>query len=73
VAAIHFIQHNFTERLQGQGQALYASLSGVGGALGALYSGYSWATLGPQWTFGLAGLAAFVAAVVLLRVLPPRT
>lgn len=73
VAAIHFIQHNFTERLQGQGQALYASLSGVGGALGALYSGYSWATLGPQWTFGLAGLAAFAAAVVLLRVLPPRT
>lgn len=70
VAAIHFIQRNFSERLQGQGQALYASLSGVGGALGALYSGYSWATLGPQWTFGIAGLAALAAAFGLYRALP---
>ncbi len=70
VAAIHFIQRNFSERLQGQGQALYASLSGVGGALGALYSGYSWATLGPQWTFGVAALAALLAATALYRALP---
>lgn len=72
VAAIHFIQHSFSERLQGQGQALYASLSGVGGALGALYSGYSWATLGAQWTFGIAGLAALIAAIMLVRALPSR-
>lgn len=70
VAAIHFIQRSFSERLQGQGQALYATLSGMGGALGALYAGYSWTSLGPFWTFALGGLAAFVAAMVLLRCLP---
>jgi PPP family 3-phenylpropionic acid transporter len=70
VAAIHFIQRHFSERLQGQGQALYASLSGVGGALGALYSGYSWTTLGAHWTFAIAALAALIAAMGLYRALP---
>ncbi|MFC2971098.1 MFS transporter [Azotobacter bryophylli] len=64
VAAIHFVQRSFGARQQGQGQALYASLSGVGGALGALYSGYCWTALGPAWTFGLASLAALAAACV---------
>ncbi|HSP32204.1 MAG TPA: MFS transporter, partial [Halomonas sp.] len=70
VAAIHFIQRSFDDRLQGQGQALYATLSGMGGALGALYAGYSWNTIGAFWTFALAGLAALLAAIVLLRCLP---
>lgn len=70
VAAIHFIQRSFSDRLQGQGQALYATLSGVGGALGALYAGYSWNSLGAVWTFGLGGLAALLAALILLRYLP---
>lgn len=63
-AAIHFVQRSFGHRQQGQGQALYATLAGVGGALGALYSGYSWASLGPLWTFAIASLAALVAAVI---------
>ncbi|WP_296220294.1 MFS transporter [Pseudomonas sp. UBA2684] len=63
-AAIHFVQRSFADRQQGQGQALYATLAGVGGALGALYSGYSWNTLGPAWTFALASLAALAAAVI---------
>ncbi|MGE8496804.1 MAG: MFS transporter [Pseudomonas sp.] len=63
-AAIHFVQRSFADRQQGQGQALYAALAGVGGALGALYSGYSWNTLGPAWTFALASLAALAAAVI---------
>lgn len=62
-AAIHFIQRSFGPRQQGQGQALYASVSGVGGALGALYAGYSWATLGPAWTFAIASLAVALAAL----------
>jgi MFS transporter, PPP family, 3-phenylpropionic acid transporter len=65
VAAIHFVQHNFTHRLQGQGQAFYATLSGLGGALGALYAGYSWTTLGPTLTFMLASLATLAAALLL--------
>ncbi|WP_313026001.1 MFS transporter [Pseudomonas lopnurensis] len=64
-AAIHFVQRSFGHRQQGQGQALYATLAGVGGALGALYSGYSWNSLGPVWTFAIASLAALAAAVII--------
>jgi PPP family 3-phenylpropionic acid transporter len=66
-AAIHFVQRSFGSRQQGQGQALYAALSGVGGAMGALYSGYLWQPLGAGGTFALASLAAFAAAFVMLR------
>jgi PPP family 3-phenylpropionic acid transporter len=64
-AAIHFVQRSFGSRQQGQGQALYAALAGTGGALGALYSGYSWNALGAGWTFNIASLAAFAAAVII--------
>ena len=63
-AAIHFLQRSFGPRQQGQGQALYAALSGTGGAVGALYSGYSWNALGAGWTFAIASLAAFIAAIL---------
>ncbi|EPJ84247.1 MFS transporter [Pseudomonas sp. CFII64] len=63
-AAIHFVQRSFGPQQQGQGQALYAALSGTGGALGALYAGYSWNLLGPGWTFSIAGIAALAAAVI---------
>ena len=69
-AAIHFIQRSFVAAQQGQGQALYASLAGVGGALGALYSGYSWKSLGPGWTFAIASLAALMAAFIIASRLP---
>ena len=65
-SAIHFVQRSFGPRQQGQGQALYAALSGVGGALGALYSGYSWNALGPFWTFAIASLAALAAAIMIV-------
>ncbi|WP_080378092.1 MULTISPECIES: MFS transporter [Pseudomonas syringae group] len=65
-AAIHFVQRRFGSRQQGQGQALYAALSGVGGTVGALYSGYSWSVLGPTWTFAIASLAALAAAVMIV-------
>ncbi len=63
-SAIHFVQRSFGPQQQGQGQALYAALSGTGGALGALYAGYSWNTLGPGWTFTIASLAALAAAII---------
>ncbi|TWI53840.1 PPP family 3-phenylpropionic acid transporter [Pseudomonas duriflava] len=71
-AAIHFIQRRFGLRQQGQGQAFYAALSGTGGALGALYSGYSWQALGPAWTFGFASLAALAGAVLIIIRLEDR-
>ncbi|QLL11770.1 MFS transporter [Pseudomonas chlororaphis] len=64
-AAIHFVQRSFGDRQQGQGQALYAALAGTGGALGALYSGYSWNALGATLTFSIASLAALAAAVII--------
>jgi PPP family 3-phenylpropionic acid transporter len=64
-AAIQFVQRSFGPRQQGQGQALYAALSGIGGALGALYSGYSWNVLGPGWTFAIASIAALAAACMI--------
>jgi len=65
-AAIQFIQSSFGPRQQGQGQAFYAALAGTGGALGALYSGYSWGALGPSWTFAIASVAALAAAVIIV-------
>jgi PPP family 3-phenylpropionic acid transporter len=63
-SAVHYVQRSFGPRQQGQGQALYAALSGTGGAMGALYSGYSWNALGAGWTFAIASLAAMAAAVL---------
>ncbi|MNZ53022.1 putative 3-phenylpropionic acid transporter [compost metagenome] len=64
-AAIAFVQRSFAARQQGQGQALYAALAGTGGALGALYSGYSWNLLGATTTFSIASVAALAAAVII--------
>ncbi len=66
-AAMHFVQRSFADRQQGQGQALYAALAGVGGAMGALYSGYSWHSLGAAWTFAIASLIALSAAAITAR------
>ena len=64
-AAIHFVQRSFGPNQQGQGQALYAALAGTGGALGALYAGYSWESLGASWTFAIASLVALAAAIII--------
>ncbi|MCW1936758.1 MFS transporter [Pseudomonas sp. MDMC_285] len=71
-ACIHFVQRSFADRQQGQAQALYVSLAGIGGALGALYAGYSWKSLGPGWTFAIASLVALLAAFIIATRLPPE-
>ncbi|MDH0745367.1 MFS transporter [Pseudomonas sp. GD03842] len=63
-SAIQFVQRSFGARQQGQGQALYAALSGTGGALGALFSGYAWNALGARGTFAMASLIALIAALL---------
>ncbi len=65
-AAIHFVQRYFAADKQGQGQGLYVSFSGIGGALGALYAGYTWQTLGAGVTFALASAVALLAALLVL-------
>lgn len=69
--AMAVVHRLFTGSTQGRGQALYSSLSfGAGGALGGLYSGYTWDWIGAASTFYIAaGLAAlgWLIAVVGLR------
>lgn len=68
--AIEFVRRYFAGGHQGQGQAIYSGLSfGVGGALGALFSGFVWQH-SPALSFYLAGLAcalAFALCWLLLR------
>ncbi|AHE99034.1 MFS transporter [Thioalkalivibrio paradoxus] len=64
-AAISLIHVYFPGRLQGRGQALYSSLSfGLGGAVGALGSGYLWDGVGPASVYVFAALLAAVGALV---------
>ena len=65
-AAIALFHRHFAGRNHGRGQALYSSVTfGVGGALGAWYSGVLWDSAGPVVAFlsaaALAGVAFFVA------------
>jgi PPP family 3-phenylpropionic acid transporter len=66
-SAIHMVYGMFPGRLQGRGQALYASFSfGLGGAIGAFYSGYAWESWGASWSFGVAAMISLVAFVIAL-------
>lgn len=73
-AAIHLVHHYFPGRVQGRGQALYASLSfGGGGAIGSLLGGYLWEGMGPVVTFSVAaGIAALGGLVAWHWVDPDR-
>jgi len=65
--AIHQIHQYFPANVQGRGQALYSSVSfGAGGAVGALYSGYSWDQFGAEWSYNIAGVISFVAVIFTL-------
>lgn len=68
--AIQLIHRYFQGRHQGRGQALYSSLSyGAGGALGALYSGFTWDSAGGAVTFMIAAAISAVALIVTWRAL----
>lgn len=66
-AAVHFVQRAFGIRHLGRGQASYATVSGMGGALGALYAGYSWSALGAGPTFLIASTGAALAAFIIAK------
>ncbi len=58
-AAIALFHRHFAGRHHGQGQALYSSVTfGVGGALGAWYSGLLWDSAGPTVAFLTAAALA---------------
>lgn len=71
--AIQLIHRYFVGRHQGRGQAIYSSIGfGLGGAIGALYSGYAWDALGPVATFMFAALCSFLGFLVAWRVVRPQ-
>ena len=74
-AAIAWVHRSFSGKNLGRGQALYSSIGfGAGGALGSLFSGYTWISPGPTFTFCLAALMTFIAFLIGLRYLrEPKT
>lgn len=73
-SAIEMVHGFFKGRHQIRGQAIYGSFSfGIGGALGSFYSGLSWNTLGPDYTFAIASLMAVLALLVTMIWIRPRT
>ena len=68
---IHFVYLAFPRQYEGQGQALYVSVSfGGGGALGAILAGVAWRDGGAQASFGSAAVVcalAFLIAFIWLR------
>lgn len=69
--SIELVRHYFKDGHQGQGQALYSSLSfGAGGAAGALIGGLLWDYSAPM-TFLLSAIAAVLALVICYRWLHP--
>ena len=64
-SAIELIHRYFTGPHQGKGQALYSSLSfGAGGAMGSLYSGLIWDSMGATIAFTIACLIALLALII---------
>lgn len=60
--AIALFHRHFIGRHQGRGQALYSSASfGAGGAVGSLFSGFTWDALGATVTYAFAALLSTLA------------
>ena len=65
-AAISVIYRQFGDGHQGQGQALYSMLWGLGVALGSWWTGLVW-DLHPLWSWLAASVACLLAAALLSR------
>ena len=68
VAAMMTVHHFFRGRHQAKGQAFYTSFTfGVGGALGGVFSGYTWEWLGPGLTFSISSAAALIGLGLIMQ------
>lgn len=65
-AAIGFIYREFGDGHQGQGQALYSMLWGLGVAIGSWATGEWWARIDPAFIYAAAALCCLVACACLL-------
>lgn len=72
LAAVHWVYQRFPALLRARGQALYASAAyGLGGALGALGSGWAWQELGGPGTFYAAAALSLLGTLLLVAALRP--
>lgn len=65
-AAMVLIYRHFGDGHQGQGQAIYSMLWGMGVAIGSLLTGMVWATSSNAWVFAAAALMCLFAWCILL-------
>ena len=64
-AAMSFIYREFSQGQQGQGQAIYSALWGLGVAVGSWLAGMVWLPLGATSIFCIAAFSCWVAMIVL--------
>lgn len=63
--AIELVHRYFGGGHEGQGQAVYSASSfGLGGAFGAVLSGYIWSGVGPLATFEMSFLVSLIALIL---------
>jgi len=72
IAAMMVIHQFFRGRHQAKGQAIYTSIAyGLGGALGAISSGYTWDWLGAETTFFISAAAALTGMILIAWKMKP--
>ena len=66
------IHQFFHGRHQAKGQAIYTSIAyGLGGALGAISSGFTWDWLGAETTFFISAAAALTGMILIAWKMKP--
>jgi len=67
-AAIYLIDHYFTGKHHGKGQAIFAASShGLGGAVGMFMAGYSWTAGGAGLAYGISAIMVLIALFIALK------
>jgi len=67
IAAMMVIHQIFRGRHQAKGQAIYTSIAyGIGGAIGAVSSGYTWDWLGGDITFFISAMASLTGLILVI-------
>lgn len=69
-AVISLIYRHFGEGHQGQGQALYSMLWGLGVALGSWVAGHFWDAAGPVKIYSTAAVCCVLAFILIWRCVP---
>lgn len=70
--AVQIVHRYFVGRQQVRGQALFGSVSGIGGAVGSVYSGYAWQQWGAGVTFTIGAAIALTAFTLTALSIRPR-